>query len=140
MTEHHCLESLAVAAIVAIIAHSSAYDEFLKEVKLMIKQLDSRCHQEMSDPMGTIGSKARWFALCKTIHLFTCDLAATFWASLILGLFIFDVQMFYTDWRGTVLGVFSVMGVANLYLAVFWLLRGDKCKRPTNGQLGSQPQ
>jgi hypothetical protein len=58
----------------------------------------------------------------KFFYLFTCEYCFSHYVSLFL-LFLTGFKMLFTDWRGYVISGFSLVWVANLYMAIFSLLR-----------------
>lgn len=58
----------------------------------------------------------------KFFYLFTCEYCFSHYVSILL-LFLTGFRMLFGDWRGYVIAGFSLVWVANLYMAVFSLLR-----------------
>ncbi len=61
----------------------------------------------------------------KLSYMPTCDFCASFWVSLALVAGLFQYRLVFEDWRGYVVSVFTVMALANVYMAAFSLLRLD---------------
>jgi len=58
----------------------------------------------------------------KFFYLFTCEYCFSHYVT-ILVLCISGYQLLFTGWRGYLIGGFSIVWVANIYMAVFSLLR-----------------
>lgn len=114
---------LAVAAPVALITRTITQEELLSEPRELLRTISKHCKKQLADGTTPLSSRARWWLLCKSTYLFTCEFCTSFWVSVVLAWLVFDVRLVHEGWRGSVLGVFVVMGVANIYMAAFSLLR-----------------
>jgi hypothetical protein len=63
--------------------------------------------------------------LRKVAYMPTCEFCSSFWVSLILVLAVFHYHFLFDDWRGYFISIFLTMGMANVYMAGFDLLRVD---------------
>lgn len=58
----------------------------------------------------------------KFFYLFTCEYCFSHYISIII-LIISGYKLLFNDWRGYIIAGFSVVWIANMYMAVFSLLR-----------------
>lgn len=58
----------------------------------------------------------------KFFYLFTCEYCFSHWVSLFF-VALTGFQLLISDWRGYVIGFFALVGMANLYLSLYGLLR-----------------
>ena len=66
--------------------------------------------------------KRRSFFIRKFFYLFTCEYCFSHYITIGI-LFLSGFRLLFTDWRGYVIGGFSLVWVANIYMAIFSLLR-----------------
>jgi hypothetical protein len=58
----------------------------------------------------------------KFFYLFTCEYCFSHYVTIII-LCISGYQLLFTGWRGYLIGGFSIVWIANIYMAIFSLLR-----------------
>lgn len=117
-----------LAAPVAIIVRACTTEEICKEPReYCSRQHEFYQQRSRNGPHASFGRRALGFALQKLFYIPTCEYCLSFWITLPVVL-IADYRMFFQDWRGMVLACFVVMGVANVYLALFSNLRVDSRK------------
>ena len=60
----------------------------------------------------------------KFFYLFTCEYCFSHYVTVIM-LFITNYKLLFDDWRGYLVSGFALVFVANLYMSLFALIRGD---------------
>lgn len=98
---------LTMAIPVACIAWTVTHEEVFKETR----EYCIRCSKESK----TLFKR-------KLFYLFTCEYCFSHYVTIIL-LFISGFRLLFNDWRGYVISGFSLVWVANMYMAIFSLLR-----------------
>jgi hypothetical protein len=99
------------AIVVAVLVRALTREEIFKEPR----QWFSAYYEDERHP----------FLLRKLAYMPTCEFCCSFWVSLIVTAGVLDYRLGPDDWRGVAVGVFAVMGLANVYLGLFSLLRVD---------------
>lgn len=117
------MEYLFLAVPVAIICRSLTKEEVFREPREWLQGCYKKCRERYSQASGL--ACVGWLLLGKLTYLFTCEFCSSFWVSLLVAVGIADYQIRYEGWRGYALAVFVVMGVANVYMSLFSLIRLD---------------
>lgn len=99
------------AAVVAVLVRAVTDEEIFREARTWI-------HDRCLAP-------GRCWPLRKFAYLVTCEFCCSFWVSLIVVTGILQYRLGPDDWRGYGVALFVTMGLANVYLAIFSLLRVD---------------
>ncbi|HEX7446056.1 MAG TPA: hypothetical protein VF306_00845 [Pirellulales bacterium] len=115
-----------LAAPVAILVRAFTTEEIGREPREYCSQRQA-CYRDRRGADCSLVDRAWCFVLQKLFYMPTCDFCLSFWVSLAV-VWLAEYQIFFSDWRGSALACFVVMGVANLYLALFALLRVDMRK------------
>lgn len=102
---------LYYAAVVAVIVRTITHEEIFKEVR---EWFQGRCENSKYN-----------FCLRKLFYMPTCEFCLSFWVTLVLLVGIFGYRLVFEDWRGYLVSIFTTMGVANVYMGTFSLLRVD---------------
>ncbi len=68
--------------------------------------------------------RAKTVAGRKFFYLFTCEYCFSHYVAAAM-LVITNYQLLFTDWRGYLIAGFALVFVANVYMSLFALLRGD---------------
>jgi hypothetical protein len=68
--------------------------------------------------------RAKTLAGRKFFYLFTCEYCFSHYVTAAM-LTITNYQLLFTGWRGYLIGGFALVFVANVYMSLFALLRGD---------------
>ncbi len=102
---------LYYAAVVAIIARTVTTEELFREPRQWLK---SWCADENQNCV-----------LRKLAYMATCEFCFSFWLTLVLVAGLFQYRLAFDDWRGYIVSVFVTMGMANVYMGIFSLLRVD---------------
>jgi len=98
-----------LAIPIACIAWTVTHEEVLKEPReYCIKR----------------GHAAKTIAGRKFFYLFTCEYCFSHYVTAAM-LAITNYQLLFTDWRGYLIAGFALVFVANVYMSLFALLRGD---------------
>lgn len=118
---------LYLAAPVAIIVRAFTTEEICREPRDYCRARHSCYRDRCSRHDAGLFCRARDFLLQKLFYLPTCDYCLSFWVALAV-VWIAGYSIVFDDWRGVALAVFVVMGVANVYLALFTHLRVDAKK------------
>lgn len=92
---------------VACIAWTVTHEEIFKEPR----EFCVRCTKE-----------SKSFFKRKFFYLFTCEYCFSHYVSLFI-LLLSGFKMLFPDWRGYIISGFSLVWIANIYMAVFSLLR-----------------
>ena len=101
---------LFVLAIpVACIAWTVTHEEVFKEPR---EYCVKRCHS------GKTITERKFF------YLFTCEYCFSHYVTAAM-LVITNYQLLFNDWRGYLISGFALVFVANVYMSLFALLRGD---------------
>ncbi len=58
----------------------------------------------------------------KFFYVFTCEYCFSFYVTA-LFLFITQYQLLFSDWRGYLIAWFSIIWIANIYMAIFFYIR-----------------
>jgi len=66
--------------------------------------------------------RSRSFFVRKFFYLFTCEYCFSHYISLFV-LLLTGFKLLFADWRGYIISGFSLVWIANLYMAIFSLLR-----------------
>jgi hypothetical protein len=66
--------------------------------------------------------ESKSFLKRKFFYLFTCEYCFSHYISLFI-LLLTGFKLLFTDWRGYIISGFSLVWIANLYMAIFSLLR-----------------
>jgi len=93
----------------ACIAWTVTHEEVFKEPR---EYCLKRCHA------------GKTIAERKFFYLFTCEYCFSHYVTAVM-LVITNYQLLFTDWRGYLIGGFALVFVANVYMSLFALLRGD---------------
>lgn len=96
-----------LAIPVACIAWTVTHEEVFREPR----EFCVKCSKE-----------SRWVLKRKFFYLFTCEYCFSHYVAIFI-LFLCGFKMLFTDWRGYVIAGFSLVWIANMYMAVFSLLR-----------------
>lgn len=102
---------LYYAAVVAVLVHTLTHEEIFKEPRQWLKMCADS--QDLNA------------CLRKLAYMPTCEFCGSFWITLGLLTLVFQYHLIFADWRGYVVSVFTTMGVANVYMGLFNLLRVD---------------
>jgi len=94
---------------IACIAWTVTHEEVLKEPREYCVKCSHR---------------AKTLAGRKFFYLFTCEYCFSHYVTAAM-LAITNYQLLFTDWRGYLIGGFALVFVANVYMSLFALLRGD---------------
>ena len=116
-----------LAAPVAIVVRAFTTEEIGREPRDYCRARHECYRERCSNGDAGVLRRAADFVLQKVFYVPTCDYCLSFWISLAV-VWIAEYTMFFDDWRGVALAVFVVMGVANVYLAIFTQLRVDAKK------------
>jgi hypothetical protein len=116
-----------LAAPVAIIVRACTTEEVAREARDYCIRRHGYYQEKQCQADASLGSRVCCFALQKLHYMPTCDYCLSFWVSLVVVV-VAQYEMAFDDWRGTALACFVVMGVANVYLSLFSLLRVDSRK------------
>jgi len=92
---------------VACIAWSVTHEEILKEPR-------DYCIKLSKEGKGII--KRKFF------YLFTCEYCFSHYVTIFI-LFLSEFKLLFNDWRGYLISGFSIVWVANIYMALFSLIR-----------------
>ena len=98
-----------LAIPVACISWTVTHEEVFREPR---EYCIARCH------------KGKTIAERKFFYLFTCEYCFSHYVTLLM-LIITGYKLLYTDWRGYLIAGFALVFVANVYMSLFALLRGD---------------
>lgn len=98
-------------AVVAVLVRAVTKEEICREPRECLKDY-------YQDPR-------RPWLLRKLAYMPTCEFCSSFWVSLILVLGIFQYHFLFADWRGYFVSIFLTMGMANVYMAGFDMMRVD---------------
>lgn len=96
------------AVVVAVLVRALTDEEIFKEPRAWL----TAYYQEDRHP----------FLLRKLAYVPTCEFCCSFWVALVV-VWLLGFRLALDDWRGFFVAVFAVMGLANLYLGLFSLLR-----------------
>jgi hypothetical protein len=96
-----------LAIPVACIAWTVTHEEVFKETR----EYCIRCSKESKTLF-----KRKFF------YLFTCEYCFSHYVTVII-LFVSGFRLLFNDWRGYIISGFSLVWVANMYMAIFSLLR-----------------
>ena len=96
-----------LAIPVACIAWTVTHEEVFKETR----EYCIRCSKESKTLF-----KRKFF------YLFTCEYCFSHYVTIFL-LFVSGFRLLFNDWRGYIISGFSLVWVANMYMAIFSLLR-----------------
>jgi hypothetical protein len=99
------------AGVVAVIVRTIVQEEIFREPR--------ECLQRVSS------DRQRCLLTRKLAYMMTCEFCSSFWVTLFYLVGLFQYRLVVDDWRGYVVSVFCVMGLANVYMAIFSLLRID---------------
>lgn len=105
------------AAVIAVIVRTITREELLREPR---GWLESLCQDEN-----------RSVCVRKLAYMPTCEFCCSFWVTLALLIPVFEYRLIFDDWRGYLVSVFATMGVANVYMSLFNLIRVDLKKERT---------
>ncbi len=100
-----CLFTLAMP--VACVSWTVTHEEVFREPR----EFCVRCSKESKSIL-----KRKFF------YLFTCEYCFSHYISLFI-LLLTGFRLLFTDWRGYIISGFSLVWIANLYMAIFSLLR-----------------
>src|SRR3569833_3643553 len=98
-----------LAIPIACIAWTVTHEEVFREPR---DYCVKRCHQ------------GKTIAERKFFYLFTCEYCFSHYVTIIM-LIITQFHLLFDDWRGYLIAGLSLVFVANVYMSVFALLRGD---------------
>lgn len=115
-----------LAVPVAILVRAFTTEEIAREPREYCSQWQT-CYRDRGGSETPWRDRVRCFILQKLFYMPTCDYCLSFWVSLGV-VWLADYRLFFGDWRGVALACFVVMGVANVYLGLFGLLRVDTRK------------
>lgn len=116
-----------LAVPVAIIVRAFTTEEIAREARDYCSRRQTAYHEKQQSAGASFARRAYCFAARKLHYVPTCDYCLSFWVSLVV-VWIARCEIEFNDWRGTALACFVVMGVANVYLALFAYLRVDSRK------------
>lgn len=116
-----------LAVPVAILVRAFTTEEIAREARDYCSRRQAAYQKKQGSEGVSFARRAYCFAARKLHYIPTCDYCLSFWVSLVVVL-IAEYKMEFSDWRGTALAWFVVMGVANVYLALFTHLRVDARK------------
>ncbi|HEX5447474.1 MAG TPA: hypothetical protein VFW87_26905 [Pirellulales bacterium] len=114
-----------LAAPVAILVRAFTTEEVAREPREYCLRRQA-CYRDRGGETS-LPARLGCFVLQKLFYMPTCDYCLSFWVSLVV-VWLADYRISFDDWRGSALACFVVMGVANVYLALFALLRVDTRK------------
>jgi hypothetical protein len=115
-----------LAVPVAILVRAFTTEEIAREPREYCSQREA-CFRDRREADASFVDRIWCFVLQKLFYMPTCDYCLSFWVSLGV-VWLADYRLFFGDWRGVALACFVVMGVANVYLGLFGLLRVDTRK------------
>jgi hypothetical protein len=98
-----------LALPVACIAWTVTHEEVFKEPR-------EYCIKQSKDKKTVLGRKF--------FYLFTCEYCFSHYVT-ILMIALTDYKLLMADWRGYLLAGFAVVWIANLYMAIFALIKVD---------------
>lgn len=113
-----------LAVPVAILVRTFTTEEIAREARDYCSQRQTAYHEKQQSAGASLARRVYCFTARKLHYIPTCDYCLSFWVSLVVVL-IAQYKIEFDDWRGTALACFVVMGVANVYLALFTHLRVD---------------
>lgn len=118
-----------LAAPVAIIVRACTTEEVFRQPREFCATRHRQYGESLRGPGGAnFTQRVSLFVLEKLCYIPTCDYCLSFWVSLIV-VWLAEFSLHFDDWRGFALATFVVMGVANVYLAIFSHLRVDLRKQ-----------
>ena len=111
-----------LAVPVAIIVRAFTTEEIAREAREYCSRRQTAYQEKQQNAGASFARRAYCFAARKLHYVPTCDYCLSFWVSLVVVL-VAQYELEFNGWRGTALACFVVMGVANVYLALFSHLR-----------------
>ncbi len=115
-----------LAVPVAILVRAFTTEEIAREPRDYCSQRQA-CYRDRAGGDASLVDRVWCFVLQKLFYMPTCEYCLSFWVSLGV-VWLADDRIYFDDWRGFVLACFVVMGVANVYMGLFGLLRVDMRK------------
>ena len=116
MTIQMQIQWLFVLAIpVACVAWTITHEEVFKEPR-------EYCINQSKT--GTTLLKRKFF------YLFTCEYCFSHYVTAVF-IFLTEYKLLLDDWRGYIISGFAVVGIANIYMSIFGLIRTDLKKEKT---------
>ncbi len=99
------------AAVVAVLVRAVTKEDLFREPR---RRLTSYAQDETRPAL-----------LRKLAYMPTCEFCCSFWVALVLVAGVFQYRLLLDDARGYLVSVLTTMGVANVYMGLFDLLRVD---------------
>jgi hypothetical protein len=109
VSQHEILALFIIALPIATIAWTVTHEELFKEFHDSCVEKSKSC---------------RTFYQRKFFYLFTCEFCFSHYVTA-LFLVITRYKLLFPDWRGYLISGFSLVWVANIYIALFTLIRLD---------------
>ena len=94
---------------IACVARTVVYEEIFREPREFCQHKSKTCDK---------------FFKRKFFYLFTCEYCFSHYVA-IAALWMTDYRLMYADWRGVIVSFFSLVFVANFYMALYSRLRVD---------------
>lgn len=102
-----------LAIVIACVAWTITHEEISREFR-------EYCTRRSTQRKSTLFSR-------KFFYMFTCEYCFSHYVAALV-LWMTRYHLFFTDWRGYILAGFALVGIANVYMSLFGLVRTDMKK------------